>query len=74
MTRFSLMHESRQSEAGVERPVKVRIVVMASGELAGTAQALGIGSQVKVSGFVETRQNRQGVSRLVLNASRIEQV
>lgn len=74
ITRFSVAHESRQTQAGVTRPVRVRMLVMAMGNLSATAQALSQGQSVSVSGFVETKRDRQGSSHIVLNATCIEQI
>lgn len=74
ITRFTLAHESRQREAGIERPVRVRLLVMASGEHSALAQQLTVGQQVRVSGFVETKRDRQGSPHVILNAMSIEQI
>lgn len=74
ITRFSVVHESRQTQAGVTRPVRMRMIVMAMGNLSTAAQALQPGQSVQLSGFIETKRDRQGSSHIVLNATCIEQI
>lgn len=73
LTRFSLEHRSRQSEAGLERDAYCRIVVIASGAaLSAQARALTQGQPIRVTGFVTRADNRQGQARLVLHARSLQ--
>ena len=73
IARFTLEHHSRQTEAGILREARCRIVVLACGEeLMRTAEKLAPGSGVRVSGFISRTNHRQGESRLVLHAEHIE--
>jgi primosomal replication protein N len=73
ITRFTLKHQSLQSEAGMKRQVVCNIGVIASGEaLLGQVQALQIGEGIRVSGFLARANNRQGENRLILHAEQIE--
>lgn len=73
LTRFTLEHRSKQTEAGMDREAYCKVVVIAAGdELMKTAVRLEIGQIVEVSGFVTRADSRQGQSRLILHAQRIE--
>ena len=73
LTRFSLEHRSRQTEAGLEREAFCRIVVIATGtELSNKAKALSEGQAVSISGFITRADSRQGQARLVLHAQSIQ--
>lgn len=73
VSRFTLEHRSRQLEAGMERETYCRVIVIATGdELTKSAARLHLGQAVKVTGFVARADNRQGQSRLILHAQRID--
>ena len=73
LTRFSLEHRSRQTEAGMDREVLCRIVVIAAGEvLSNKARALSQGQSVRVNGFISRADNRQGQAKIVLHAQAIQ--
>jgi len=75
IARFTLKHQSLQSEAGMQRQVICNIGVVASGEaLQQSVQQLQTGERVRVSGFLARANNRQGENRLILHAEQIERI
>jgi len=75
ITRFSLEHRSRQTEAGLEREAFCRIVVVAAGrEISNLAGQLEEGAEVNVTGFIARADNRQGQAKLVLHAQRLQRL
>lgn len=73
LTSFTLEHRSRQCEAGMQRDVYCRIIVMACGrELAPLARTLLAGEAVSVAGFLCQHNYRAGETRLVLHARTID--
>lgn len=72
ITRFSLRHESVQTEAGMNRKAMCLIGVVASGK-AIQQEVMGLvqGSAVRVTGFL-TRAERSEDYRLVLHAQSVE--
>lgn len=75
IARFTLKHQSQQSEAGMKRLVICSIGVIASGnELQQTVQQLKTGEGIRVSGFLARANNRQGENRLILHAQQIERL
>jgi primosomal replication protein N len=75
ITRFTLKHQSKQSEAEMERQVICNIGVIASGSiLHQTVQELKTGEGIRVTGFLARANNRQGESRLILHAEQIERL
>jgi len=75
IVRFTLRHQSLQTEAGMKRQVVCNIGVIASGEtLQPQVQKLQTGEGVRVSGFLARANNRQGENRLVLHAEQIERL
>lgn len=75
IARFTLKHQSLQSEAGMQRQVICNIGVVASGEaLQQSVQQLQTGEGVRVSGFLARANNRQGENRLILHAEQIERI
>jgi primosomal replication protein N len=75
IARFTLRHQSLQSEAGMKRQVVCNIGVIASGEaLQPLVQQLQIGEGIRVSGFLARANNRQGEHRLILHAEQIERL
>lgn len=75
IARFTLKHQSLQSEAGMQRQVICNIGVMASGEaLQPLVAQLQAGDGIRVVGFLARANNRQGENRLILHAERIERI
>ena len=75
IARFTLKHQSQQSEAGMNRQVICNIGVVASGEaLQQVVKQLQTGEGIRVSGFLARANNRQGENRLILHADSIEQI
>lgn len=73
ISRFSLEHRSRQYEAGSEREVFCKIVVVAAGEaLQSSVSGLKVGGQVRVEGFISRSSYRSEASHLVLHALQLE--
>jgi primosomal replication protein N len=66
----TLVHESRQCEAGVERDVSVELPAVAMGELASVVMAAVPGAYLRVAGFLAARSLRSRVP--VLHLSKIE--
>lgn len=70
--RFTLNHQSEQSEAGMQRQVVCEVSVVAAGEaLQGTVRRLQEGAGVRVQGFLGRAHSRRD-DRLVLHAQQIE--
>jgi primosomal replication protein N len=75
IARFTLQHQSQQSEAGMPRQVICNIGVVASGEaLQQVVKQLHTGEGIKVCGFLARANNRQGENRLILHAEQIEKI
>jgi primosomal replication protein N len=73
ISRFSLEHRSRQLEAGNEREVFCRIVVVVAGEaLQAKVAKLSVGDSLKVEGFISRSSYRSEASHLVLHALQLE--
>ncbi|MGL1956529.1 MAG: primosomal replication protein N [Colwellia sp.] len=73
-SQFSIDHKSIQSEAGLNRQAFVRIQVVATGELSHLTRELVAGNYVKVSGFINRHESRNGNPLLVLHAQQIEMI
>lgn len=72
---FSMDHKSIQSEAGMNRQVFVRIQVVASGEVSQhLTRDLTAGCNIKVTGFINRHESRNGNPLLVLHAQQIEMI
>jgi len=72
---FSIDHHSIQNEAGMNRQAFVRIQVVATGELSQhLTRDLTEGCNVKVSGFINRHESRNGNPLLVLHAQQIEMI
>jgi primosomal replication protein N len=71
---FSIDHRSVQNEAGMNRQAFVRIQVVATGEVTQLTRELIAGNQVKVSGFLNRHESRNGNPILVLHAQQIEMI
>lgn len=75
IARFLLEHASSQSEAGVHRPVRLRIGVRASGRLlAESMQEVPSGTCLRVVGFLIRSRQRSGEYPLIISASQIERL
>jgi primosomal replication protein N len=71
---FSIDHRSMQNEAGMNRQAFVRIQVVATGELSPLTRELLLGNNVKVTGFINRHEARNGNPMLVLHAQQIEMI
>lgn len=72
---FLLEHVSSQSEAGVLRPVHLRIGVRASGQsLAESMQEVLPGTGLRVVGFLIRTRQRSGEYPLIISANRVERL
>ena len=66
-------HKSIQIEAGMNRQAFVRIQVVATGQLSKTlTRDLIAGCKIKVTGFINRHESRNGNPLLVLHAQNIE--
>lgn len=73
-SQFSIDHKSIQNEAGMNRQAFVRIQVVATGKLSHLTRELVAGQNVKVSGFINRHESRNGNPLLVLHAQQIEMI
>lgn len=73
-SQFSIDHKSIQNEAGMNRHAFVRIQVVVTGELSHLTRKLVVGQCVKVSGFINRHESRNGNPLLVLHAQYIEMI
>jgi primosomal replication protein N len=73
-SQFSIDHKSIQNEAGMNRQAFVRIQVVATGELSHLTRELVVGSVIKVSGFINRHESRNGNPLLVLHAQQIQMI
>jgi len=72
---FSMDHRSIQQEAGMNRQTFVRIQVVATGELSQhLTRDLTAGCEIKVTGFINRHESRNGNPLLVLHAQQIEMI
>jgi len=75
ITRFTLEHTSLQVEAGSQRKVECRIVVMVLGEILHVKlNGLGKGARVRVEGFICYESSQKMETRLVLHALDINSI
>ena len=66
-------HKSIQSEAGMNRQAFVRIQVVSTGQLSNNlTRDLIAGCKIKVTGFINRHESRNGNPLLVLHAQDIE--
>ena len=73
--RFMLEHRSMMQEAQLPRQVYCRMAVVASGlQSHAFTHELTLGSNVKVSGFLNYQQSQNGLAHLVLHADHITQI
>lgn len=73
-SQFSIDHKSIQNEAGMNRQAFVRIQVVATGDLSHLTRELVVGQVIKVSGFINRHESRNGNPLLVLHAQQIEMI
>ena len=74
-SQFSIDHKSIQNEAGMNRQAFVRIQVVATGELSqNLTRDLIAGSKLKVTGFLNRHESRNGNPLLALHAQHIEMI
>ncbi len=72
---FSIDHKSIQQEAGMSRQAFVRIQVVATGDVSpNLTRDLIAGNKIKVTGFINRHESRNGNPLLVLHAQRIEMI
>ncbi len=72
---FTIDHKSIQVEANMNRQAFVRMQVMATGQWSQALVCeLTEGKQVKVSGFINRHESRNGNPLLVLHAQQIEMI
>ncbi|MBU0593909.1 MAG: primosomal replication protein N [Pseudomonadota bacterium] len=67
---LTLVHNSRQVEAGMEREVECEVQVVAIGELAQQAARCKVEDGIRIQGFL-ARKSRKS-TQLVLHANKIE--
>lgn len=67
---FVLHHLSEQIEAGMKRRVECDVNAVVMGELAERSQAVKVGTQLKVSGFIAKRSLKS--TQLVLHLNTLE--
>jgi len=72
ITRFTLEHESIQQEAGNDKKVNCRIVVVACGD--EFQQHIGKGKAIEVQGFLSYESRDKIETRLVLHAQHIKEL
>lgn len=70
-SQFSIDHKSVQNEEGMNRQAFVRIQVVATGELSHLTRELIVGQTVKVIGFINRHESRNGNPLIVLHAQQI---
>jgi len=72
---FSIDHKSIQNEAGLNRQAFVRMKVVATGEWSQhLTRDLSVGCNIKVSGFINRHEARNGNPMIVLHAQQIEMI
>ncbi|QBY04758.1 primosomal replication protein N [Thalassotalea sp. HSM 43] len=73
--KFSIDHKSMQTEAGLNRQSFVRMQVVATGSWSqNLSRELVLGTQVKVTGFINRHESRNGNPILVLHAQNVEMI
>jgi primosomal replication protein N len=73
-SQFSIDHKSIQNEAGMNRQAFVRIQVVATGDLSHFTRELVAGNVIKVTGFINRHESRNGNPLLALHAQQIEMI
>ena len=72
---FSIDHKSIQIEADMNRQAFVRMKVVATGEWSQhLTRDLSVGCNVKVTGFINRHEARNGNPILVLHAQQVEMI
>ena len=72
---FSMDHKSVQNEAGMNRQAFVRIQVVATGKVSQhLTRDLIEGCNIRVTGFINRHESRNGNPLLVLHAQQIEMI
>ena len=72
---FSIEHRSMQTEAEMNRQAFVRMQVVATGEWSQhLTRELTEGIAIKVTGFLNRHETRNGTPLLVLHAQKIEMI
>ena len=72
---FSMDHKSIQNEAGMNRQAFVRIQVVATGKVSQhLTRDLIEGCNIRVTGFINRHESRNGNPLLVLHAQQIEMI
>lgn len=72
---FSIEHRSMQMEAEMNRQAFVRMQVVATGEWSqNLTRELTEGNVIKVVGFINRHESRNGNPKLVLHAQQIEMI
>lgn len=72
---FSIDHKSIQQEAGMNRQAFVRIQVVATGQMSkDLTRDLTEGSKLRVAGFINRHESKNGNPLLVLHAQQIEMI
>ncbi len=72
---FSIDHKSIQVEEGMNRQAFVRMKVVATGQWAqNLTRDLTAGCKVKVTGFINRHESRNGNPLIVLHAQQIEMI
>lgn len=72
---FSIDHKSIQQEAGMNRQAFVRIQVVATGQMSkDLTRDLTAGSKLRVAGFINRHESKNGNPLLVLHAQQIEMI
>ena len=72
---FVVEHQSQQFEAQLPRRAWLRIQVVVSGEQAQPlTESLFVGCPVRVSGFLNRHETKDGTGKLVLHAHNIERM
>ncbi|WP_371187999.1 primosomal replication protein N [Thalassotalea maritima] len=70
---FPIEHRSMQMEEGMSRQAYARMQVVATGQWSqNLSRELVVGSKVKVTGFINRHESRNGNPILVLHAQHIE--
>jgi primosomal replication protein N len=67
---FTVKHESRQSEAGIERTVECEVPAIALGEQSLELNILPLGQKLVLEGFVARKSRRS--AKLILHVNRFE--
>ena len=73
LSRFLLEHQSVQQEAGLDRQINFRILVVASGDPLDTVvKTLKAGDHVEIKGFLNRTAFKSGEYKLVIHATSVK--